>query len=362
MARIRSTKPEFWTDPLMCTLPRDVRFTFKGIWEVMADDAGRFRADPLLVKAQVWPLEKDISAKKVAKFLRILAERRRIILYDVEGAPYGFVVNWLRHQRIDHPSSSIIPAPPDSLAPTPRELLASDSRATRESLAPERNGAEGIGNGMERGADGALADSAVTSAARALSPSGQRPLSIAETGLPEQTARFVEVFYGRSPPERRQDVDRQLRAAIAPEGPGAQVRAGVFVRARTPEHLNAVCAAVIANPPRKSDAAIWFVLSKLADSAAATASTRSVPTRDERELQLEETYFAAAQEARGQWARENPEAFERICRSIDEAFQHAGSGAFYSMARESALTCEFIRAGGFLPFDAWVRNRPPNSN
>lgn len=123
MTRIRSAKPEFWTDPLMCGLKRDVRFTFKGLWEVCADDEGRFQADPRLVKAQVWPLDDDLTVKKVAAYLAELAELGRILLYDVGGARYGVVLKW-HHQKISHPTPSKIPPPPPEFLPIIPESLA----------------------------------------------------------------------------------------------------------------------------------------------------------------------------------------------------------------------------------------------
>jgi len=133
MARIRSAKPEFWTDPAMLALPRDLRFTFKGLWEVCADDEGRFLADPRIVKGQLWPVEDDISAKKLGSWLQTLHERGRIVLYDVGGARYGVITNWLKHQRISHPLPSKHPAPPND-AGTPPESFRNNSGTPPENF------------------------------------------------------------------------------------------------------------------------------------------------------------------------------------------------------------------------------------
>ena len=341
----------------MCALDRDVRFTFKGLWEVMADDAGRFRADPRLVKAQVWPLDKDITFRKVEKFLKVLADRRRVVLYEVDAVPYGLIVNWLRHQRIDHPTPSIIPPPPDPSAQVPREQLVRTSRSSRETLAPERSGVEGMGDGRESGAEAPPAESLQLNTSHAPTTVRHGAPSRGFAFLPERAERFIEEFYGDSSPQRREDVRKQLHASITPAGPGAQLRAGVFVRARNAEHLDSVCDAVITNPPRKKTAAMWFVLLKLEGPSAMPAPARAANLRDKDALDLEEAYFAAAREATPTWARAHPEHFERMAKAVDDNFRDAGSGVFYSMARESALICEVIRAGGFPTFDAWVKGR-----
>lgn len=122
MARIRSAKPEFWTDPLMCALPRDVRFTFKGLWEACADDEGRFLADPRMVKSAIWPLDDDITTKKLGAMLITLEQRGRIELYEIGGVRYGVIVNWSKHQKISHKLPSRIPEPRRNGAGAPPEI------------------------------------------------------------------------------------------------------------------------------------------------------------------------------------------------------------------------------------------------
>jgi hypothetical protein len=90
----------------------------------MADDEGRFQADARLIKGDVWPLDDDISMKKIEKWLQLLTGvtvtvgRKRlpaIILYVVDGVRYGFMPGFVKHQKISHPTPSKLPAPPDSL-------------------------------------------------------------------------------------------------------------------------------------------------------------------------------------------------------------------------------------------------------
>jgi hypothetical protein len=125
MARIRSSKPEWWTSAKWCRLPRDLRATYKGIWEVMCDDEGRFLADPRQVKADVWPLDDDITPKKIASWLPRIgsvnvtledkSKTTAIVFYDVEGVRYGFVPGFVKHQKISHKTPSKLPPLPESL-------------------------------------------------------------------------------------------------------------------------------------------------------------------------------------------------------------------------------------------------------
>lgn len=122
MAKIRSAKREWWSKEKWCRLPRDVRSTYKGIWEVMADDEGRFQADARLIKADVWPLDDDITVKKIEAWLAQLAAVMvtskagdrvpAIQLYSVDGVRYGFLAGFVKHQKISHELPSKIPAPP----------------------------------------------------------------------------------------------------------------------------------------------------------------------------------------------------------------------------------------------------------
>lgn len=137
MARIRSIKPEFWQDELVATLPRDIRLLFIGLW-TMADDEGRFRANPRFVQAQVFPYDSDID---VAGALRQLEGIGRVQLYEADGQLFGWVRKFSEHQRIDKPKPSTIPPPPvpDESKMRPRRVR--DASKT----SPGRKGGEGKG-------------------------------------------------------------------------------------------------------------------------------------------------------------------------------------------------------------------------
>jgi hypothetical protein len=111
--RIRSVKPEIWHDEDVGRLSRDARLLFVGLI-TMADDEGRFRALPTLILGHVFPYDRD-APKHLAKWLDELCSRDLAALYEIDGMPYGWLPNFLKHQRISKPKPSIIPAPPSVL-------------------------------------------------------------------------------------------------------------------------------------------------------------------------------------------------------------------------------------------------------
>ena len=118
MPRIRSLKHTFFSDERMARYPRDVRLTFIGLI-THADDDGRLKGDPRLVKAEVWPLDDDIDAAVVSQHLSQLASGPdpRIDWYEVGGLRYIQVRNFRRHQYIQKPRASELPPPERSASP-----------------------------------------------------------------------------------------------------------------------------------------------------------------------------------------------------------------------------------------------------
>ena len=123
MARIRSLKPEFWSDEKLGPLRPIDRLVFLGLVS-NADDAGRLIDNVKMIDAVVFPLTSDTSKKS----LDTLARLSRVIRYkDASGQSYIQVRNWDRHQKVDHPSRYVFPAPSD-------EVLARHSREARDPI------------------------------------------------------------------------------------------------------------------------------------------------------------------------------------------------------------------------------------
>lgn len=97
MARIRTLKPEYFRSLSLAQCSRDARLTFAGLW-CEADDHGRGKADPRLLKGAIWSLDDDVTPAEVDSHLARLEETGHIWLYLVEGERYFEIVAWERHQ------------------------------------------------------------------------------------------------------------------------------------------------------------------------------------------------------------------------------------------------------------------------
>jgi hypothetical protein len=112
VARIRTIKPGFFRSLTVTELPKPTRLTWIGLWTYV-DDAGRGVDDARLIKAELWPLDDDYPAKKVEKDLQLLEANGSIRRYVVDGRKYLAIVEW-HHQRIDKPTPSLLPPPPET--------------------------------------------------------------------------------------------------------------------------------------------------------------------------------------------------------------------------------------------------------
>jgi len=112
MARIRTIKPEFWTDKKIIRLSRDARLFFIGLWN-FADDNGVLEADPLQLKAWIFPVDPDIGIEEIEKFLAELEKLELIKIYEINGTSYIWIKNFSKHQKIDRPRKSNLPLPPE---------------------------------------------------------------------------------------------------------------------------------------------------------------------------------------------------------------------------------------------------------
>ncbi len=118
MARIRTIKPEFPQSESVGRLSRDARLLFIMLWTYV-DDSGRARAASRMLASLLYPYDDD-ARDLLPAWLDELEAEKCIKRYEVDGSQYLEVCNWLTHQKIDRPTPSKIPAPPQSIA-SPRE-------------------------------------------------------------------------------------------------------------------------------------------------------------------------------------------------------------------------------------------------
>ena len=103
MARIRTIKPEFWSDPTMAAMPFEARLLYVGMWN-FADDHGAIDDDPDRIAALVFPRDVTIDVGALVDLLVAAECLDRCIAED--GRPFLLVRSWERHQRISHRAAS----------------------------------------------------------------------------------------------------------------------------------------------------------------------------------------------------------------------------------------------------------------
>lgn len=137
--RIRSIKPEFFTDEDIALLPALCRIAFQGLW-CHADKAGRLEDRPHRLKVLVLPYD-DVDFVEV---LNALVAARFVQRYSgPDGRAYLQIRSFLKHQRPrpDEPESQL-PIPESFTDPDEYSLLGSDEPDTAERIGKEGKGKE----------------------------------------------------------------------------------------------------------------------------------------------------------------------------------------------------------------------------
>ena len=108
MARIRTVKPEFWTDEKIVECSLAARLLFIGLFN-FADDKGCMERSPKRIKMQVFPAD-TIECEPL---IMELITHALLTEYSVNGNQYLYIPGFLKHQKINRPSNSAIPLPPE---------------------------------------------------------------------------------------------------------------------------------------------------------------------------------------------------------------------------------------------------------
>jgi hypothetical protein len=151
MARIRSVKPQLRTDLTVAEWPREVRYAWVLLWGYL-DDHGRGLDDLRLLVADLFPLDRDVTERKLDNWLKKMTAdsihgAAPLCRYEVDGRHYLHAVKWQHHQKVSHPQDSRIPSCPiheqdASRAGADSEPLPNDSGTAPEPFAPSRTPAE----------------------------------------------------------------------------------------------------------------------------------------------------------------------------------------------------------------------------
>jgi len=119
MARIRTIKPELPHDAGLARVSREARYTFL-LLLTQADDQGFFRACPRTLVGELYPHDEDVSEVIVVGWLDALLRNGQLRCWGTTDGLVGEIVNFTKHQRVDHPSRSFLA----SLSREPRESFA----------------------------------------------------------------------------------------------------------------------------------------------------------------------------------------------------------------------------------------------
>lgn len=114
MARIRSIKPEFWTDERLTECSMSARLLFVGLLN-FADDNGNQVYSAKRIKMQVFPADSVDTQPLIEE----LIAHGLVIEYSVSGEKYLNIKGFKKHQVINRPSKTAIPPMPitdDSLS------------------------------------------------------------------------------------------------------------------------------------------------------------------------------------------------------------------------------------------------------
>jgi len=141
MARIRTIKPEFWTNDRVMECSMAARLLFIGMWN-FADDLGRLSLAPKTLKAQIMPSD-DITSDTILGMVAELSLNGLVLLYEVEGRQYIQITGW-QHQRIDKPQPGRCPPPVNGYSENIRGMVATEGKG-KEGKGKEYN-SEPIGS------------------------------------------------------------------------------------------------------------------------------------------------------------------------------------------------------------------------
>lgn len=150
MPRIRTVKPEFWSDAKVSKLSLPARLLFLGLLNE-ADDEGRLLGSPKYLCGVVFPNDDDIEGSDVRGWLDELEAVGMARRYTVEDVVYVYLPRFRRHQRINRPSKSKLPSPGQGNPPPPGDSVNPHGGLQEGSSDPQNKYPRGSGSGSGSG-------------------------------------------------------------------------------------------------------------------------------------------------------------------------------------------------------------------
>jgi len=145
MARKRMIDPSIWTDEGMAELTPRQQLLYIGLFS-NADDEGRLKASPAALRLTLPTLYSAVPTAEIAEdTAAVVGAMRRLIRYEVDGRTYIAFRNYRQWQRIDKPSASILPEPPEEQedSTSVRRAFDDSSVSDRVAITPSRKEEKG---------------------------------------------------------------------------------------------------------------------------------------------------------------------------------------------------------------------------
>ena len=107
--------PSFWEDEKLGSCEPVARLLFMGLIS-QADDDGRLKGHPSLLRSIIFPYDDSITAELIEIWLTKLADNEHQLIkrYEVDNQKYIFITNFKKHQTINKPQKSKLPPPSDN--------------------------------------------------------------------------------------------------------------------------------------------------------------------------------------------------------------------------------------------------------
>lgn len=114
MARLRNriSKADYWQDGYLLRLHRDIRETYRGLWQI-AEDSGCLENDPFVWKMMLWrsPLDDDITVEVLSQWRDVLVRDKKLVPYQVGNQELLFILSFHDHEAPRNPQAPDLPLP-----------------------------------------------------------------------------------------------------------------------------------------------------------------------------------------------------------------------------------------------------------
>lgn len=113
--------PEIWESSSFSKLSDFAKLVFIGLFS-NADDSGKGSADAGLLKSKLFPRDEKKRVTDITNALSEIARHMSISFYEVEGNNYYILTAWQKWQKIDRPTPSKLPNPPETMGERGRTM------------------------------------------------------------------------------------------------------------------------------------------------------------------------------------------------------------------------------------------------